>query len=193
MSERKGAAAMRFLQLAAKRQSDRGYLERPVEREKLERCLEAARLAPSASNAQPWHFVVVDDPEVRSRLERETHGPFGAFNRFTRRVPVFAALVVEPGKAVTRLGGWLQGRNYGLIDAGIAAEHFCLQAAEQGLGTCMLGIFNERAVRRLLGVPRGRRVALLIAVGYPEAKQTRPKRRKSLEQIRSYNRYGKRP
>jgi len=101
--------------------------------------------------------------------------------------------VVEPGKAVTRLGGWLQGRNYGLIDAGIAAEHFCLQAAEQGLGTCMLGIFNERAVRRLLGVPRGRRVALLIAVGYPEAKQTRPKRRKSLEQIRSYNRYGKRP
>jgi nitroreductase len=183
---------MRFLELVERRQSDRGYLASPVERDKLERCLEAARLAPSASNAQPWHFVVVDDPEVRSRMERETHGPFGSFNRFTRDAPVFVALVVEPGKAATRLGGWLQGRNYGLIDAGIAAEHFCLQAVEEGLGTCMMGIFNEREVRRLLGVPRGRRVQLVIAVGYPEDARTREKRRKSLEMIRSYNRYAAR-
>jgi nitroreductase len=180
---------MRFLELAAKRQSDRGYLRRPVERDKLERCLEAARLAPSASNAQPWHFVVVDDPEVRSRVERETHGPFGAFNRFTRDAPVFVALVAGPGKAVTRLGGWLQGRDNGLIDAGIAAEHFCLQAVEEGLGTCMLGNFNEHGVRKLLGVPKGRRVQMVIVAGYPKDVSTRGKKRKPLETIRSYNRY----
>jgi nitroreductase len=184
---------MLFLELAAKRQSDRGYLARPVARDKLERCLEAARLAPSASNAQPWHFIVVDDPGVRSRMERETHGPFGAFNRFARDSPVFVALVVEPGKAVTRLGGRFQSRNYGLIDAGIAAEHFCLQAVEEGLGTCMLGNFNERGVRKLLGVPGGRRVHMVITVGYPADARTRQKKRKPLEKISSYNRYGARP
>jgi nitroreductase len=183
---------MRFLELAAMRQSERGYLDRPVERDRLERCLKAARLAPSADNAQPWYFVVVDDPELRSRIERETHGPLGGFNRFTREAPVFVALVVEPGKAVTRLGGWLQRRNYGLIDLGIAAAHFCLQAVEEGLGTCMLGNFNESRVCRLLGVPAGRRVQLLITVGYPRESRTREKRRKSLDRIRSYNRYAAR-
>jgi nitroreductase len=183
---------MRFLELAAMRQSERGYLERPVERDRLERCLEAARLAPSASNVQPWYFVVVDDPEVRSRIERETHGPFGGFNRFTRKAPVFVALVVEPGNVGTWLGVWLQHRNYGLIDLGIVAAHFCLQAVEEGLGTCMLGIFNERRVRRLLGVPRGRRIQLLIALGYPREARRQEKRRKSLDRIRSYNRYAAR-
>jgi nitroreductase len=180
---------MRFLELAARRQSERGYLDRPVEREKLERCLEAARLAPSASNAQPWHFVVVDDRELRSRMADQARGPLRLFNRFAREAPVFVALVEEPGKAVTRLGGWLERRNYGLIDLGIAAEHFCLQAVEEGLGTCMLGIFDERGVRRLLGVPRGRRVQLVLTVGYPERGRIREKKRRLLERMRSYNRY----
>jgi len=184
---------MRFLELVACRQSERGYLERPVERDKLERCLEAARLAPSASNAQPWHFVVVDDRELSSRMARETRGPFRLFNRFAREAPVFVALVEEPGKTVTRLGGRLQRRDYGLIDLGIAAEHFCLQAVEEGLGTCMLGLFNERGVRRLLGVPRGRRVQLLITVGYPAQGERREKKRKLLERMRSYNRYAAQP
>jgi nitroreductase len=184
---------MRFLELAASRQSERGYLERPVEREKLERCLEAARLAPSASNAQPWHFVVVDDRKLGSLVAREARGPLRLFNRFALEAPVFVALVEEPGKAVTRLGGWLQRRDYRLIDLGIAAEHFCLQAVEEGLGTCMLGLFNERRVRRLLGVPGGRRVHLLITVGYPGQGGRREKSRKLLERIRSYNRYAAQP
>jgi nitroreductase len=184
---------MRFLELVARRQSERGYLERPVERDKLERCLEAARLAPSASNAQPWHFVVVDDRELSSRMARETRGPFRMFNRFAREAPVFVALVEEPGKPTTRLGGYLQRRDYGLIDLGIAAEHFCLQAVEEGLGTCMLGLFNERGVRRLLGVPGGRRVHLLITVGYPGQGERREKKRKLLERMSSYNRYAAQP
>jgi nitroreductase len=175
---------MSFLDLVKRRQSVHRFLARPVERAKIERCLEAARLAPSASNAQPWHFVVAADPQVVRELAR------AAYNRFTRCVPAFAAVVCEPGKAVARLGGWLAGRDYRLIDLGMAAEHFCLQAAEQGLGTCMLGMFNQRKARRLLRVPPGRRVEILIALGYPAEPEIRAKRRKALERIRSYNRYG---
>ena len=174
---------MIFLDLVRRRQSVRQYLSRPVERDKVERCLEAARLAPSASNAQPWRFVVADDPALVRGLGR------AGYNRFTREVPAFAAVLREPGKAVSRLGGWLAGRDYRLIDLGIAAEHFCLQAAEEGLGTCLLGLFNQRRVKKLLGVPPGRRVQILIALGYPADSQIREKRRKDLGRMRSYNRY----
>jgi nitroreductase len=176
---------MSFLELVRRRQSVRHYLPRPVERDKIERCLEAARLAPSASNAQPWRFVVADDPALVRELGK------AGYKRFTRQAPAFVAVVREPGKAVTRLGGWLAGRDYRLIDLGIAAEHFCLQAAEEGLGTCMLGLFNQRQARRLLRVPPGRRVQILITLGYPAETRIRDKRRKDLDRVRSYNRYGR--
>ncbi len=175
---------MTFLELVRRRQSVRGYLPRPVEREKIERCLEAARLAPSASNDQPWRFVVADDPPLVRELG------MGSYNRFTGTAPAFVAVVREPGNTLTRVGGWLAGRDYRLIDLGMAAEHFCLQAAEEGLGTCLLGMFNELRVRRLLGVPRGRRVQILITLGYPADEKVREKKRKPLSQVRSYNRYG---
>jgi nitroreductase len=154
-----------------------------VERDKIERCLEAARLAPSASNAQPWRFVVADDPMLVREIGK------ACYNRFTREAPAFVAVVCEPGDAATRLGGWLAGRDYRLIDLGIAAEHFCLQAAEEGLGTCMLGLFNQRRTKTLLRVPPGRRVQILITLGYPADAQIREKRRKPVSQARSYNRY----
>ncbi len=175
---------MTFLDLVRRRQSVRSYLNRPVERDKIERCLEAARLAPSASNAQPWRFVVADDPQLVRELGRAT------YKLFARSAPAFVAVVREPGKAESRLGGWLAGRDYRLIDLGMAAEHFCLQAAEEGLGTCLLGLFNQQRVGRLLGVPRGRRVQILITLGYPSDQGIREKRRKPLSRVRSFNRYG---
>jgi nitroreductase len=80
--------------------------------------------------------------------------------------------------------------NYSLIDIGIAVEHLCLQAADLGLGTCVLGWFEEKTVKRLLRVPRNRRVYLLITLGYPREDRARVKRRKTIHQIRAYNRYG---
>jgi len=177
---------MSFLDLVRRRQSVRQYLSRPVERDKVERCLEAARLAPSASNAQPWRFVVADDPALVRELGR------AGYNRFTREVPAFAAVIREPGKAVSRLGGWLAGRDYRLIDLGMAAEHFCLQAVEEGLGTCMLGWFDERGVRRVLDIPAPTRVGLIITVGYEalsEGDEPPRRPRKSLDEVRAYNRY----
>jgi nitroreductase len=126
---------------------------------------------------------VADEPALVRELGR------AGYNRFTREAPAFVAVVREPGKAVARLGGFLAGRDYRLIDLGIAAEHFCLQAAEEGLGTCMLGWFNQRRVRRLLRVPAGRRVQLLITLGYPADPAIREKRRKPASQVRGFNRY----
>jgi nitroreductase len=179
-----------FLDLVRSRQSERRYLDKPVERDKLERCLEAARLAPSASNAQDWGFVVVDDPQLKSAVARETIAPLRSFNTFTDQAPVLVVILSTKPKLVTRTLWKAFGRDFGLINIGIAAEHFCLQAVEEGLGTCMLGWFDEKRIKSLLNVPPGHRVDLVIAVGYPEGPAVKPKRRKPFEQIVSYNRYG---
>ena len=183
---------MSFLDLVQARHSVRAYdAARPVEREKLERCLEAVRLAPSASNAQPWRFVVVDDPAVRERVARETFGALVSFNRFSLQAPVLVVCVAEEGNLKPRIGGFLMRRRYSGMDMGIAAAHFCLQAVEEGLGTCMLGWFDEKGVRRALGIPGSKRVGLLITVGYAAdaQAQARPRSRKPLEDVRAYNQY----
>jgi nitroreductase len=180
---------MTFFDLINSRQSVRRYANRPVERDKIEKCLEAARLAPSTSNSQPWKFIVVDDPVLRPVVAEETVAPFRAFNTFTPQVPVLVAVVANRANLEANTGKVIRRFNYSLIDIGIATEHFCLQAAELGLGTCILGWFAERAVKKLLHVPRSRRVYLMIALGYPLDGQVRAKRRKPLDQIRSYNHY----
>ncbi len=86
---------MTFLDLAEKRQSDRKYTDKPVEKEKLLRCLEAARIAPSASNSRPWTFVVTDDPDKVKQLGKAPRGPLGSFNTFTDKVPVIVTIVLE--------------------------------------------------------------------------------------------------
>jgi nitroreductase len=182
---------MRFLDLVHARRSVRRYeTDRPVEREKLDRCLEAARLAPSASNAQPWRFVVVDDPALRERVAQETFGPVVSFNHFSLQAPALVVCVAEDLKFKARLGGLIKNRRYSGMDMGIAAAHFCLQAVEEGLGTCMLGWFDEKGVRRALGIPAWKRVGLIITVGYPARDAPTPARaRKALDEVRAYNRY----
>ncbi len=179
-----------FDQLILHRQSVRRYTQKAVESEKLHQCLEAARLAPSASNSQPWHFVVVNDPELLKKLAPLTAGPLGSFNQFVAQVPVVVVMVLEKPKLLTELGGRLKKREFTLIDIGIAAEHFCLQAAELDLGTCMLGWFDEKGVKNLLDIPKNKSVGLLITLGYaPEDYRLRQKTRKSFAQIVSFNKY----
>ncbi len=180
---------MHFMDLIAARQSVRQYLDRPVEREKIRECLEAARLAPSASNAQPWRFVVVDDPGLRREVARETFGRLVSFNHFSLQAPVLVVVVAEGGKLGTRIGDAVRGRPYSQIDIGIAAEHFCLRAAELGLGTCILGWFDEKGVKKRLGIPAARRVDLVITLGYPAEETVRRKKRKGLQEIVGWNGY----
>jgi nitroreductase len=110
-------------------------------------------------------------------------------NRFAPEAPVIAVLTVEKPKKIAQIGGWMKEREYPLYDIGIAAEHFCLQAADLGLGTCMIGWFDEHKVKALLGIPRGVRVGLIITVGYPaEGYVLRPKMRKDTQEMSSHNR-----
>jgi nitroreductase len=110
-------------------------------------------------------------------------------NRFVSKAPVLVVIVGERQKLAAKLGGLVKDRDFSLMDVGIAAEHFCLQAAEEGLGTCMLGWFNEKPARKLLGVPAARRVELIVSVGYAADDAIPQKKRKAISEIVAWNRY----
>lgn len=178
---------MSFLELIKTRQSVRSYSDMPVEKEKLNRCLEAARLSPSACNSQPWRFIVVDNPELRDKVAHSTFNELVGFNKFSLNAPTLVVVTVSKGNLKTKVGQMITNIPYYLIDIGIAAEHFCLQAAEEGLGTCMIGWFKEKEIKKHLNIPRNEMGALLIAVGYPKVTTIRNKNRKSLEEISQFN------
>ncbi len=181
---------MDFARLITYRQSVRRYNDRPVEPEKLDRLVEAVRLAPSACNAQPWTLLLVDEPSLRTEVAKATFGKALSFNRFALQAPLIAVLVVEPPPLAIRLGALIKGRQFPLIDIGIAAAQLCLQAAELGLGSCMLGWFDEGKVKRLLNVPRRRRIGLLITLGYAAPDYPlRSKQRKSAAAMSRRNDY----
>ncbi|MDR2938541.1 MAG: nitroreductase family protein [Prevotellaceae bacterium] len=180
---------MDFDKLVQRRQSVRGYTPQLVEKEKIEACLEAARLAPSACNAQPWHFVVVTDAALKNAIADATASRTLNMNHFTKQAPVHIVMVRESKNFNSSVGSVLKEKNYAMYDIGIAAAHLCLQAADLGLGTCILGWFNEKKVRELIGVPRGKRIDLIITLGYPTTNEVRPKVRKTTEEIVSYNSY----
>ena len=178
---------MSFRELVQKRQSTREYAPDPVPREAIGRCLEAARLAPTACNSQPWRFVVVDEPSLKSRLARAAFGGMFSMNTFAAEAPVLVAVVRERSKFAAAMGGFFRGVRFALLDVGAACEHFVLQAEEEGLGTCWLGWFNEKAVKRILELRAGDKVDVIISVGYPVAGEIRDKQRKALNEMASFN------
>jgi nitroreductase len=178
-----------LLELFKQRQSVRAYSDKPVEKEKLMRCIEAARLAPSACNAQPWKFIIVDDPKLKNALADQTSGKLLPLNHFTKQAPVHIVIVQEKANLTSAIGQVLKNKDYPLIDIGIAAIQLCLQATAEGLGTCIVGWFNEKGVRKLLNIPRAKRVELIILIGYAATNDIRGKIRKETDTILSYNCY----
>lgn len=178
-----------FLELVNNRQSVRAYSAIPVETEKLKRCIEAARLAPSACNAQPWKFILVDEPDLKTEVAKATSSKLLGINHFTLQAPVLVVIIIDRANFTSSMGQVIKDREFPLIDLGIAAEHFCLQATAEGLGTCILGWFDEPKVKKLLSVPRQKRVGLIITLGYPANQEIRTKKRKSMEEIVSANKY----
>jgi nitroreductase len=178
---------MNFDELILDRQSDRQYdIHRAVEEEKLMECIASARLAPSACNAQPWKFIVVKDSVLKTQIG-ECAASMG-MNKFCMDAPAIVALVLEKPNFLSKVGSVLKDKEYTLIDIGIVAYHFCLKASDLGLGTCMIGWFNEKKVKQLLGIPSSKRVPLLISAGY-RAGELRQKTRKKLSDIYSIDKY----
>jgi nitroreductase len=178
-----------FLSLACQRQSDRAFdPNRPVEKEKIERILQAACIAPSACNSQPWHFIVVDEPELKNRLADATSGKLLGINHFTKQAPIHIVVVEEKSNMTASLGAWVKDKNFAHLDVGIAAAHIVLAAEDEGLGSCIIGWFDEEKVRQLLHVPKGKRILLDIVVGY-STQPDRIKKRKDPKEMISYNQY----
>ena len=174
------------MEIAQLRQSDRAYVSTPVEQVKLDRIMECARLAPSACNAQPWKFIVVNDPELKQQVAEAAKGL--GMNKWAVQAPVVIVAVEERPNFSSMAGGLVKNKHFPLIDMGIAIEHICLAAAAEGLGTCIMGWFDEKKIRKLLNIPKSKRIPLLITLGYP-AKETRKKSRKDVSEIVTYNAY----
>lgn len=177
-----------FLELVQNRQSDRAFLDKPIEKEKIERILEAARLAPSACNSQPWKFVVVTNPEKRILVADATASKVLSMNHFTKQAPVQLVLIEEDSNFTSSVGGMLTSKHYPHIDLGIAASHISLAATDEGLGSCIVGWCNEKKVRKALDIPRNKRVLLVIFLGYSN-QPLRTKTRKTIEEIVSWEKY----
>jgi nitroreductase len=175
-----------FKDLLLRRQSDRKYTSQKVEEEKILACLEAGRLSASACNSQPWSFVVIDQEPVLQQAQKRiaTMG----MNRFVKQVPVLIAIVLEKPNFTASIGSVIKDKEYPLLDIGIATNNICMQATELGLGSCILGWFDEKGLKQLLDVPESKRIPLVIALGYPTT-VTRNKIRKPMKEIIYFNSY----
>jgi nitroreductase len=170
---------MKVLEAITNRYSVRRYRNKAVEEQKLLRVLEAARLAPSASNRQEWRFVVVRDEARRRALAHAARD-----QEFVGEAPVvIVACAVDTGHVMPC------GLPSFSIDVAIALEHIALQATEEGLGTCWIGAFDQAEVKRLLGIPGDVWVVELMPLGYP-ADQPGQKARKSLGEIVMHEHWG---
>jgi nitroreductase len=156
-----------------KRKSVRSYRDKEVEQEKLMRILEAARLAPSASNKQEWRFVVVKDKEKREKLSDAARG-----QSFVAEAPVVIACCAK-----TDYHEMTCGQLCYPIDVAIAIDHMTLAAVEEGLGTCWIGAFFENKVKDILNIPDDIRVVELLTLGYPADDSAKEKSRLPLERI----------
>ena len=173
-----------FSDLVKQRVSCRSYRSDPVPAEYLEQILEAARLAPSACNRQPWRFAVVTDAAVRLRLIDESFLP-GIPMRWAENAGAIIALGMARSTITHQIATKISGVDYPLLDLGIAGEHMVLQAEALGLGSCWIGWIKPKVVRRIVGWPRGIEPVSLITVGWPDGdRQTRPRR--SLNEIATW-------
>lgn len=170
---------MNIMEAVQRRCSVRSYQERPVEKEKLKSILEAARLAPSASNRQEWRFIVVQDKATRQRLMKAAKN-----QGFVGEAPVVIACCALTDNHVMSCGQLCYP-----IDVAIAIEHMALKAVEEDLGTCWIGAFYEEQVKDILGIPPDIRVVELLTLGYPAKPCPRQKDRLSLEEIVMYERW----
>lgn len=155
------------------RKSVRNYLDKPIEDEKMNKVLEAGRLAPSASNRQEWRFVIVRDPQTKRELAKAANRQW-----FVGEAPAIIVACAETDGHIMQCGQPCYP-----IDVAIALDHITLAAVEMGLGTCWIGAFHEDKVKEILDIPKEIRVVALMPLGYPVDPSPSPKNRLPLNKI----------
>lgn len=162
------------------RRSVRKFKETPVPEGLMKEVLNAARLAPSADNTQPWRVIVVMDEQLKSRLSAAAQG-----QKFIAQAPIVLVVCGIPDEAFPTIGGYM---NAHVIDVAIAMDHLSLAAHALGLGTCWIGMFKEDRVRDMLGIPEDVRVVAMMPIGYPDESPERTPR-KNLDELVMYDKY----
>lgn len=167
---------MNFIELCKNRCSVRDFLPNPVEREKLEYLLEAARLAPSAVNFQPWLFLVVREEENRHKMQECYH------REWFKSAPCYILICADHSHSWKRK---VDGKDFSDVDASIAIEHMCLAAVEVGLGTCWVCNFDPQKVIDNFNLPENLEPIAILPVGYPNQQPCNeiPKVRKPMTEI----------
>lgn len=173
-----------YFALIEQRESCRSYTEQPVEREKLVRCVEAARLAPSACNSQPWRYLVVTNPDLCAKLRPCVQGM--GMNKFANGCQAFIVVVEEKATLKETVAMRFKSQDFASIDIGLSVSQLCYAATEQGLSTCILGWLDEKKIKELFGLTEAQRVRLVLCVGYAESDKLRNKVRKSMEDISAF-------
>ncbi|NMM62778.1 NAD(P)H nitroreductase [Clostridium sp. P21] len=173
-----------YFDLIKKRESCRNYADKQVENTKLLACIEAARIAPSACNGQPWKFIVVNNKELSPKVAKCLQDL--VMNKFTDKCPAFIIVLEEKSDIKARVGAAIKNQDYSSIDIGIATAHLCLAATEQGLSTCIMGWFNEKGLKDLLHIPNSKRIRLVVSIGYSQDKKLRNKIRKNIDEISQF-------
>ena len=161
------------LGLMEQRASCRNYLDKEVEQDLIDNCLEAARLAPSACNKQPWRFKIITDRNQRERICSDGLLP-GIPMPWLSNAPVIVVLCADRSIVTHVMAPMLSKVKYHLMDVGIAGEHFILAAEAQGLGSCWIGWFKERQIRRITAIPKKFQILSLISLGYPAEPYEQP-------------------
>ncbi|MDR1569552.1 MAG: nitroreductase family protein [Oscillospiraceae bacterium] len=170
-----------FLDLCARRQSCRSFSDQPIDHNTLVAVAEAARLAPSACNSQPWSFVLVESPEKVAEAAR--CGQAMGINGFLNDAKAILLILEQPARLMPQIGGLLDSQYFAAGDIGGAALAACLAAEDHGVGSCIIGLFDRPKLRELLDLPDWQPIAYYIALGYPKNPVVRPKARKALAEL----------
>ena len=172
-----------LIKLMQNRQSCRHYSDKPLEAEKIVSCINAASLAPSACNTQPYHFYVAHAPEAVAVAAEYCKGE--KVNKWVGEAKAFVIITQEHAD-IPYNNPEAHKRDFRQYDIGLAVENFCLEATELGVGTCILGVFNEEKLKANFRIPSPKSIALVIAMGYPADGEIRSKKRKPLEEMITY-------
>ena len=174
----------KFMDLALKRQSCRSFADVPVEHEKLEQIIAAARLTPSACNSQPWQFVVAERPDVVAKIAEA--GQQMGINGFLTGAKAFIVVLEDHAVLMAKIRTFIDSQYYAKQDIGAAVVTACYAAADMGLGTCIIGLYDRAKIAEAVGLPKTQRFGALIAVGYPADDAVREKKRKDMDDIVRY-------
>jgi len=173
-----------FMKMLEQRASCRKYADKPVEDKKIVSCINAARLSPSAMNTQPWHFYVANDPDSAAFMASNVQ--VANMNGWASGVPAYVIVTQESAEAIKTLP-FSARRDFRAFDIGIAVHAFVLEAAHEGLGTCIVGLMDEEKLKQRFRISSEKKVALIIAVGYPaEGWQPGTRKRRDLEELITY-------